>query len=212
MKFFKGALLALTFILLLSAGFCNAKSIKVPKLYAFGFSASFNDTTVYFTEIQTMDSVWVSSKNKFLISRNNYSMQFKDYLESNLKAKDRTCVTVSSIDRKVIEKKYTKMKRKYIGGKGGYDVKFLTLSEFKFTPIDDSNENIEPEAKKLTKAEKKQLKEERKKKQKENKGKDFKRPEGAPQGGPGGMPGGGMPGGGMPGGGMPGGMGGQPQM
>ena len=44
----------------------SAKNKCVQKLYAFGFAASFNDSTVYFTDIQEIDSAWVNEKNEFL--------------------------------------------------------------------------------------------------------------------------------------------------
>ena len=59
-----------------------AKNKCVPKIYAFGFAASFNDSTVYFTEIHEVDSVWINEKNKFLLNRNDYSNQLKGYLDA----------------------------------------------------------------------------------------------------------------------------------
>ena len=45
-------------ILLMAAGSqtLKAQNIKEPKGYLFGFVASFNDSTVYFTDIQEMDT------------------------------------------------------------------------------------------------------------------------------------------------------------
>ena len=53
---------------------------EMRKAYVFGFASSFNDSTVYFTDIQELDSAWFTSKNKFLIGRENYSYQLRDYL------------------------------------------------------------------------------------------------------------------------------------
>ncbi len=49
--------------------------------YIFGFASSFNDSTVYFTDVQKVDSAYFTRKNKFLVSRENYSYQLRDYLE-----------------------------------------------------------------------------------------------------------------------------------
>ena len=56
MRLFKQLTLA---IVLMAAGTANvqAQNVKVPHAYMFGFVASFNDSTVYFTNIQKVDSV-----------------------------------------------------------------------------------------------------------------------------------------------------------
>ena len=51
---------------------------KVPRLYVFGIAASFNDSVVYITDIQQVDSAWMATKTKFLLGRNNYSNQLKE--------------------------------------------------------------------------------------------------------------------------------------
>ena len=45
---------------------------EVKTAYIFGFASSFNDSTVYFTDVQKVDSAYFTRKNKFLISRENY--------------------------------------------------------------------------------------------------------------------------------------------
>ena len=70
-----------TALLLLAVSFqCSAEN-HARKVFMFGFAASFNDSTVYFTDIQEVDSVWLETKNKFLYSRDNYSYQLKDHLK-----------------------------------------------------------------------------------------------------------------------------------
>ena len=59
---------------------------KCTKLYMYGFAASFNDSTVYFTDIQEMDSVWTNTKTGFLYSRDNYSYQLRDHLKKAVEA------------------------------------------------------------------------------------------------------------------------------
>ena len=53
----------------------TAQNIQVPQAYMFGFAASFNDSTVFFTDIQQVDSVWVTKKKGFLAGRSNYAYQ-----------------------------------------------------------------------------------------------------------------------------------------
>ena len=55
----------MTFAILLSMGVVlavQAKRVKVPKVYVCGFSASFNDSLVYFTDIQEVKDVWIDTK------------------------------------------------------------------------------------------------------------------------------------------------------
>lgn len=119
----------------------SAKLRCVPKLYAFGFAASFNDSTVYFTDIQEIDSAWINDKNDFLVSRDNYSYQLKNYFTS-LGLEHRTCVISFALKRKDIEKKYQKMKNKYVKA-GNYDIKSVSTNDFHFTAIKPDNYEIE---------------------------------------------------------------------
>ena len=109
------------------------KNKCVQKLYAFGFAASFNDSTVYFTDIQEIDSAWVNEKNEFLVGRDNYSFQLKNYL-TNIGLEHRTCVISYAIKRKDIEKKYRKMKEKYVKA-GNFIIKYIENKDFHFTAI-----------------------------------------------------------------------------
>lgn len=111
----------------------SAKIKCVPKIYAFGFAASFNDSIVYFTDIQEIDSAWINDKNKFLISRSNYSYQLKNYFNS-IGLEHRTCLISYALDRKDIEKKYKKMKEKYVKSEK-YSIKDLDVKDFHFTAV-----------------------------------------------------------------------------
>ena len=108
---------------------------KVSPRYLFGFSASFADSTVYFPDIQKIDSTWVESKTDFLLGRDEYALQLKGYFNSN-KMPNRTCVVLFGKDLKTAEKKLKKLKETYtIKAKGGYDVRYLTKADFKFEPV-----------------------------------------------------------------------------
>ncbi len=117
----------------------QAQNIKVPKAYMFGFVASFNDSTVYFTNIQQVDSAWVSKKKNFLAGRNLYSNQLREYFAQQRNMPNRTCVVVANVDRKKLEKKFIKMKNKYlVKSKKPYDVRNISENEFKFEVVDMS--------------------------------------------------------------------------
>lgn len=86
------------------------------KVYMFGFAASFNDSTVVFTDIQQIDSAYIDSKTKFLYGREYYSGQLRNYL-SQQDFVNPTCVTVFATSRKEIEKKYSRLFKKYTNPK-----------------------------------------------------------------------------------------------
>ena len=110
-----------------------AEENKAPTFFLYGFAASFNDSTVYFTTIQQLDSAYIDSKTKFLYSRENYSYQFRDYLASS-GYPNATCVTSFALTRKEAEKKYLALRKRYTA-KGKYIVNDLKEEEFRFQPI-----------------------------------------------------------------------------
>lgn len=144
-------IILLIFAIAFSLNVSAQKSI-VQKVYAYGFSASFKDSVVYFTEIQEIDSAWVGVKTKFLEGRENYSYQLKEYF-ANQGDRQRTCMIIFALKKKDIEKKYLKMKKKYIK-EGKYDIRYLTKSDFLFTAV-SPNEFTEDDAVTPTKEKKK---------------------------------------------------------
>jgi hypothetical protein len=119
----------------------NAKKMPVPKMYMFGMAASFTDTIVHFTSIQQIDSAWIDTKNDFLLSRNEYSYQLRDYLAQKQEMPQRTCIVVYGKNLKKLEKKYAKIKRLYTAPKKGarkFDVRFLEDADFHFRTIDET--------------------------------------------------------------------------
>ncbi len=113
---------------------------KAKTVYMFGFAASFNDSTVYFTEVQQMDSAYIDSKTKFLYGRNNYSYQLRDYLADNGFA-NATCITSFALTRKEADKKFLSMRKRYLEG-GQYTIKYLKASDFMFLPIKAEEEGL----------------------------------------------------------------------
>lgn len=130
MKHLKQILLCVAMIL----GTINVSAANDPQtVYIYGFAASFNDSTVYITEIQQLDSAYIDSKTKFLYSRNNYSAQMRDYLQT-VGFPHATCITSFALKRKDAEKKYLKLRKRYLE-KGAYNIKYLKESDFKFQAI-----------------------------------------------------------------------------
>ena len=131
---------------------------NINKVYMYGFGASFNDSTVYFTDIQEVDSAWID-KQGFLYSRDNYSYQLRDDLVK-FNMEHATCVTTWSKTRKELEKKLLYMKKKYSftntkkKSKFHYLIKDIASSDFKFKgifPDDETAKKIEIEAVKAKK-------------------------------------------------------------
>ena len=94
---------------------CSAFSLKKgghKPVYAFGVSASFTYTLIYYTEIQMLDSVALD-KNGFLPHRELYSYQLKNYLEDNQLQQNSTCMIYFSENKKKLEKEATKILNKY---------------------------------------------------------------------------------------------------
>jgi hypothetical protein len=135
----------------------SAKNTMVPKAYMFGFIASFNDSIVFFTDIQEVDSVWFQNNKKNLLAgRSNYSYQLREFFANNFNLKNRTCVVIYDKKRKNVEKKYEKMKKQYTEKGAKYDVHFIDATEFRFSPVnmDDSDQTVEPAKQKKEKKQK----------------------------------------------------------
>ncbi|MGN0282292.1 MAG: hypothetical protein ACI4B3_08335 [Prevotella sp.] len=131
-------------LLLLTLAFANPATAKVkmvPKVYVFGFSASFKNAIIYITNVQEVDSAWVDTKTKFLCGRDQYSAQLKDHLTATSNDPHRTCVVMFSTKKNKLEKKYMKLKKMYaekVKGKDGYEVHFIDNKDFYFSAVDMS--------------------------------------------------------------------------
>ena len=136
MKLFKHLTLAIA-LMAFGSNNVSAQDVKVPHAYMFGFVASFNDSTVYFPNIQKVDSVWVTKKKQMLSGRNQYAYQLRDFFTQKRNMPNRTCVVMANVDRKKLEKKYIKMKNKYlVKSKKPYDVRNVAESDFKFEAVE----------------------------------------------------------------------------
>ena len=122
-------------LFLLSLLFCSVASYAGRQtVHLYGFAASFNDSIVYFTDLQTIAQA--------AIDRNN-SNQLRDYLATQ-GYPHATCVTVWATSRAALEKKYQRMRSRYLmlanrrakkNGTASYTIKYLTPEEFSYTPV-----------------------------------------------------------------------------
>ncbi len=132
MRFLRGILLSVMFLAVLSV---SAKGSRKQTVYMFGFSASFNDSIVYFTPIEEVQAYIANDRTHFLVAREQYSYQLRNYFE-NRGQLHRTCVTIYDVDRKKIEKKFQSLKEKYtVKSKKDFDVVTLAESDFKFETV-----------------------------------------------------------------------------
>lgn len=156
MNHLRNALFAAIFLAATAYIPASAKNIMVPKAYMFGFIASFNDSIVFFTDIQEVDSVWVLEKKKILAGRASYAAQLREFFSTGFNLNNRICVVISSTKRKDVEKKYAKMKKQYtVKNANKYDVHYVDASDFKFKPVNMDDSDEQPATKPKKKKDKK---------------------------------------------------------
>ena len=90
----------------------KAKVDEPTRVYMYGVSINFNDSVVYMTDFLHLDSM-VVNKDASINGYSSYALQMKVYLEGTLGDVDRTCAVLYSADKKKLEKKYLKMRKKY---------------------------------------------------------------------------------------------------
>lgn len=129
MKYVK-ILFTLALVFTLCAGFSFKKAHK-QQVYAFGVSASFTDSIVYYTQIQLLDSV-VLDKNGFLPHRDLYSYQLKNHLELQNGQAHRTCMIYFSNSKSKLDKEAAKVIGKYKHNKTN-SLKLIDADKFRFT-------------------------------------------------------------------------------
>lgn len=151
-----------TAIMLCFAITVSAKPSTKQTVYMFGFSASFNDSTIYFTNVQPVEGYIVNDRTHFLVNRDDYSYQLRNYFDNRGQV-HRTCITVYSTNKKDIDKKYEKMKAKYTTkSKNKFDVLYLTDDDFKFETVTPDEGAVDVDSEEAEKAAQKSAKERKK--------------------------------------------------
>ena len=128
MKYLK-LLFAITLVFTVCSAF-TAKKGEPKDVYAFGLSASFTDTVVYYTSIQLLDSVQLD-KNGFLPQREQYSYQLKNFLEFDMQKPNYTCMIYFSENKSKLEKEAAKMLARYKKNKSNV-LELLNNEKFSF--------------------------------------------------------------------------------
>lgn len=133
MKRFKFSFLLLFTVLVVGVNSYakDKNTTKTEKVYMFGFSASFNDSLVYITDIQAVDSVEIEPKTDFLVGRTAYGNQLQFYLADYKERPNTTCVVFFDKKEDKLRKKYNKILKRYKNSKETI-LKNLTRDEFSF--------------------------------------------------------------------------------
>ena len=106
----------------------------IPQAYAFSVGMSPADSTVYMSDVLILQRAQVVKSNGFLVGRQDYSSQFRNFL-AQLDMPDRTCATMYSENYKKISKEYDKMKADFI--KRGFRVNIIDQTEFRYIVINN---------------------------------------------------------------------------
>ena len=108
----------------------QAKGKEEKTVYIFGASFSFSDSVVYFTEIMPVEGAKLDAKTKFLLHRQYYAYELKDYMNFQENMPGRTSVIYFSEKRSKLEKQAAKIKKRLVE-KDGKTVRYLG-DKFKF--------------------------------------------------------------------------------
>lgn len=90
--------------------------MKCTPIYIFGTATSFTDSIVYITDIQILDSAWLDDKYDFMVKRNEYSNQLRNYFTDKGQSA-RTCHVEFATTEKKILKKYARLRKNLKGTK-----------------------------------------------------------------------------------------------
>lgn len=108
----------------------QAKGDDEKPVYLFGASFSFSDSVVYFTEIMPVEGAKLDKKTKFLLHRQYYAYELKDYMNFQENMPGRTSVIYFSDKLSKLQKQETKIKKRLVE-KEGKVVRYLG-DKFKF--------------------------------------------------------------------------------
>ena len=103
---------------------------KPQRVYLFGVATNFNDSTVYITEVQHLDSIMLNPDGS-LPNYVGYALQMKVHLEGELEEIDQTCAVIYSDKKKNLEKRFLAVRKKYNSNKEK-TVKLVGSDEFLF--------------------------------------------------------------------------------
>lgn len=92
------------------------KTEEPKRVYMYGAAINFNDSVVYLTDVQHLDSITINPDGS-IPNYAGYSLQLKVYLEGSMNEINQTCAVIYSDKKKKLEKRYLKMRKKYAADK-----------------------------------------------------------------------------------------------
>lgn len=124
--------LAITALMLICATDIYSEP-KQTKVYIFGVSINFTDSTTYITDVQALEPAYIETRTGFLYDRSIYSQQLQIWVEYAKNQPNTTCTVFFSENKSQLEKKYIKVRNNYNKDQST-KLKTLNAGEFKFIP------------------------------------------------------------------------------
>jgi hypothetical protein len=103
--------------------------VVVPQMYAYSVASSPMDSVVYMTDVLILKGAQMTKKTKFLVGRQDYSSQFKNFL-AEIDLPNRTCATMYNVNHRKAFKEYEKLKKSLT--KRGFTIKVIDQTEFRY--------------------------------------------------------------------------------
>ena len=103
--------------------------VVVPQMYAYSVASSPMDSVVYMTDVLILKGAQMTKKTKFLVGRQDYSSQFKNFL-AEIDQPNRTCATMYNVNHKKAFMEYEKLKKSLT--KRGFTIKVIDQTEFRY--------------------------------------------------------------------------------
>ena len=126
--------------------------VKQKPVYMIGVCMSLVDSTIFLTDMHRVDDATIAKKTHFLMDRQLYSLQLKQYLESMYEGGPYIPVVYSDPKRKKMERKYLSLHKRYLQSKE-LRMYLIDQSQFRFKPEKYVEDTIisEPSSKKSSK-------------------------------------------------------------
>lgn len=137
MKLYKLLLLIAIFVTNSIVVEAKNDNAKLDTAYIFGFAIPLDGGTIYITDIQKLKVYHENNHSRFLIDRDDYAYQLRDYLTATTKEELPTCVILFAYEEKDAIKKYLKLIKNYTNKKiETYPLIKLTPDKFKFKTVE----------------------------------------------------------------------------
>ncbi len=103
---------------------------ETKRIYMYGIAIDFNDSTVYLTDVQYLDSI-VMKPDGSIHNLSGYSLQLRVYLEDQLNETNQTCAVIYSDKKRKLEKRFSATRRKFQYDKSK-TIKLIGTDDFAF--------------------------------------------------------------------------------